>query len=159
MDTFSNYQRSPRQVQKYYYIAQIVESVFLLLILGLFLFLTLHFHWWHWLIYVIAILGAIIIIDCIAEPLIDYRYTYFKVTDHYLAVDHRFFFKKQELVNIERIQYLIRHENPILHRMGLCKVEVVTAGHGVELPLIHETQVQEIEEHLLTKLKGVNTDV
>lgn len=159
MDTYIHFQRSPRQVQMYYYLVQAMNFVIAFLLLGLFLFLTLYFHWWNWLIYLIALIGLIVVINCIFDPLIAYRFTYYKVTESYLAVDHRFFFKKQKLVNIERIQYLVRHENPILHSMGLCKVEVVTAGHGVELPLMHETTVQEIEEHLLTKLKGVNTDV
>ncbi|RZI05068.1 PH domain-containing protein, partial [Staphylococcus condimenti] len=70
-----------------------------------------------------------------------------------------FFFKKESVIKLDRVQYLERKTGPLLNRFGLCKNYIVTAGHEIILPLVNEDTTKEMEEYCMDYLEKVDADV
>ncbi|MCU5746547.1 PH domain-containing protein [Staphylococcus sp. SQ8-PEA] len=154
-----HYHRSPKKALKYFYIISFLRLLFTLSILAVLLILSFKFNWWPWLNYIFYLFIAYEILHMFFGPLIDYYYTYYKVTSDYVVVDYRFFFKSREIVNIDRIQYLIHNQNPILLKLGLCETQVLTAGHCILIPFLRKEDIEEIETRIFERLREVNSDV
>jgi membrane protein YdbS with pleckstrin-like domain len=79
--------------------------------------------------------------------------------ENYIEVKFDFFFKTQKIVKLERTQFTERKNNPILKKLDLAKVSLVTAGHRVSFPLISIKDSKAFESMTLGYLKGADFDV
>ena len=159
MDQSNKYIRSPKSVLKYYYFTEGLLLIVGLIISGVLLFLTNHFEWWKPIYYIIVVGMIFDILYFIVTPLIKYKFTFYKIEEDYVAISKKFFFQKTELVKFERTQLIKRNSNPILHKLSLSKTSILTAGHIVDLPLIHKQDAEKFEMTILSYLRGADFDV
>ncbi|MCD8880158.1 PH domain-containing protein [Staphylococcus kloosii] len=159
MDQSNKYIRSPKSVLKYYYFTEGLLLIVGLIISGVLLFLTNHFEWWKPIYYIIVVGMIFDILYFIVTPLIKYKFTFYKIEEDYVAISKQFFFQKTELVKFERTQLIKRNSNPILHKLSLSKTSILTAGHIVDLPLIHKQDAEKFEMTILSYLRGADFDV
>lgn len=159
MSQSNNYIRSPKSVLKYYYFTEALLLIVGLVITGVLLFLTDYFEWWKPVYYIIVAGMIFDILYFIVTPMIKYKFTFYKIEEDYVAISKVFFFQKTELVKFERTQLIKRKTNPILHKLSLSKTSILTAGHIVDLPLIHKQDAEKFETIMLTYLRGADFDV
>lgn len=159
MDHSNQYIRSPKSVLKYYYLMEGLLLIIGLIISGVLLYLTNHFDWWKPIYYIIIAVMIFDVLYFIATPLIKYNFTFYKIEEDYVAISKQFFFQKTVLVKFERTQLINRKTNPILHKLSLSKTSVFTAGHIVDLPLIHKQDAEKFETTILSYLRGADFDV
>ncbi|HJF67478.1 MAG TPA: PH domain-containing protein [Staphylococcus kloosii] len=159
MEQSNKYIRSPKSVLKYYYFTEGLLLIVGLIISGVLLFLTNHFEWWKPIYYIIVVGMIFDILYFIVTPLIKYKFTFYKIEEDYVAISKQFFFQKTELVKFERTQLIKRNSNPILHKLSLSKTSILTAGHIVDLPLIHKQDAEKFEMTILSYLRGADFDV
>lgn len=159
MEQSNKYIRSPKSVLKYYYFTEGLLLIVGLIISGVLLFLTNHFEWWKPIYYIIVAGMIFDILYFIVTPLIKYKFTFYKIEEDYVAISKQFFFQKTELVKFERTQLIKRNSNPILHKLSLSKTSILTAGHIVDLPLIHKQDAEKFEMTILSYLRGADFDV
>ncbi|MBF0814643.1 PH domain-containing protein [Staphylococcus xylosus] len=153
------FKKSPSQALTYYYISEGLSFIVNMIIAIVLIFLWSHFDWWHFIIYLICAFILFDIIYAALKPWITYRHTYFRIMENYIEIKFDFFFKTQKIVKLERTQFTERKNNPILKKLGLAKVSLVTAGHKVSFPLISVKDSKAFESKTLSYLRGADFDV
>ncbi|MDK6298851.1 PH domain-containing protein [Staphylococcus caprae] len=104
-------------------------------------------------------IAAIAIIHFIFSPFIRYKYHFYKFEGNSIILKEAFFFKREELSKIERLQFITIGTNPLAKKFKINSIELVTAGHEITLPMISEQEAQMIQQQALDRLRGVNDDV
>ncbi|SCT50376.1 PH domain-containing protein [Staphylococcus caeli] len=151
--------KSPIQAKKYYYLVEGLEFIVNLIVTIVLIFLWSHFHWWHFLIYIFIGLLILDLLYALIGPWIKYNYTYYRVNKDYIEIKRDFFFKKQEIVKFERTQFIEQKYNPMLKKLSLVKLSLVTAGHHVTFPLMHTEDAETFESTTFDYLRGADFDV
>lgn len=93
------------------------------------------------------------------RALIIYRYFQYRVTERYIEINKNWWFKHNEVIQIERIQYVKRKSGPLMRHFHLNRLTFYTAGHELDLPLLFDEKINEIERHCLTQLERGDSDV
>jgi len=91
--------------------------------------------------------------------LVRYKFHYYKLKGNFIILKQTFFFKKEELSKIEKLQYVIIGTNPLAKLLRLKSVEFVTAGHEMALPMVSEKEGEMLQKLALERLRGVTEDV
>ncbi|PNZ57342.1 hypothetical protein CD149_11880 [Staphylococcus condimenti] len=152
-------QQSPRKVLGYYYLSFILRFLITLMIALVFCGLTYYFNWSPWVIYCFGILLLLQVLFYAVQPWVLWQHRYFTLSDNHIIIINTFFFKKESVIKLDRVQYLERKTGPLLNRFGLCKNYIVTAGHEIILPLVNEDTTKEMEEYCMDYLEKVDADV
>ncbi|MEN3821203.1 PH domain-containing protein [Staphylococcus xylosus] len=153
------FKKSPSQALTYYYISEGLSFIVNIIIAIVLMFLWSHFDWWHFIFYLICAFILFDIVYAVLKPWITYRYTYFRIMENYIEIKFDFFFKTQKIVKLERTQFTERKNNPILKKLGLARVSLVTAGHRVSFPLLSIEDSKAFESMTLDYLRGADFDV
>ncbi|KXA45057.1 hypothetical protein HMPREF3215_01383 [Staphylococcus simulans] len=95
----------------------------------------------------------------IIHPWIIWNYRFYLLQEHYVSIESRFFFQKQQVLKYDRIQYVERESGPILLAFKLYKLSIITAGHVVTLPILTEDEAISIESVCMRRLEEVDADV
>ncbi|EGQ1664095.1 hypothetical protein EAF16_07975 [Staphylococcus pseudintermedius] len=109
--------------------------------------------------YIFIGLVLIDILYYLIHPILLYRYYHYRVTDSYIEIQKNWWFKRNEVIQIERIQYVRRKTGPLMRWFQLNRLSFYTAGHELVLPLLYDDTITEIESFCLTQLKGGDSDV
>ncbi|MGC9604209.1 PH domain-containing protein [Staphylococcus warneri] len=70
-----------------------------------------------------------------------------------------FFFKRQDITKVERLQFLQIRTNPLAKLFKINEISFVSAGHSIELPFVSEKEAEYIEDQILSQLRGAEYDV
>lgn len=155
----NDFNKSPKIALTYFYIKEgIIFIISLMIYIAVYL-LWLNYHWFHFLIYILILLGILSLLRLIFKPLIQYHYRFYKVLDGIIESKQTFIFKHLNITKVERLQYLQLHTNPLTRYFNLYEVIFVTAGHRMVLPLISQQQAKQIEQSALEYLGGADFDV
>ena len=153
------FKRSPKEAMKYYYTIKVLEFMLSMVIATVVFFLWSHFNWWHFILYLIITFIVFNILYTLITPWIKYKYAFYRVENKHIEIKYDFFFKSHKIVKLERTQLIERKYNPILSRLGLAKVSLITAGHTVSFPLLTDEEAIVIESKSLSYLRGADYDV
>ncbi|MFH4936248.1 PH domain-containing protein [Staphylococcus cohnii] len=159
MTNDQQFRRSPKQAMRYYYILEVLELIVSLMFMVALVFLWSHYNWWHFLIYIFIAIILFDVIYMLLRPWLKYKYTFFCVKDHYIEIKKGLFFKKYEIVKFERTQFLKRKSNPLLRRLHISKLTLMTAGHSLDFPLMLTKEIEVFEHNILEYLRGADYDV
>ena len=159
MTNDQQFRRSPKQAMRYYYILEIIELIVSLIFMVALVFLWSHYNWWHFLIYIFIAIILFDVIYMLLRPWLKYKYTFYCVKDHYIEIKKGLFFKKYEIVKFERTQFLKRKSNPLLRRLHISKLTLMTAGHSLDFPLMLTKEIEVFEHNILEYLRGADYDV
>src|SRR5699024_3195773 len=159
MTNDQQFRRSPKQVMRYYYILEVLELIVSLMFMVALVFLWSHYNWWHFLIYIFIAIILFDVIYMLLRPWLKYKYTFFCVKDHYIEIKKGLFFKKYEIVKFERTQFLKRKSNPLLRRLHISKLTLMTAGHSLDFSLMLTNDIEVFEHNILEYLRGADYDV
>ncbi len=159
MNIDSTFHKSPRNALKYYYITNSISFIILLAILSTLYYCWYTFKWWDCIPYILIALTIIAFIHCCLAPLVRYKFHYYKLKGNFIILKQTFFFKKEELSKIEKLQYVIIGTNPLAKLLRLKSVEFVTAGHEMALPMVSEKEGEMLQKLALERLRGVTEDV
>ena len=159
MTNDQQFRRSPKQAMRYYYILEVIELIVSLIFMVALVFLWSHYNWWHFLIYIFIAIILFDVIYMLLRPWLKYKYTFFCVKDHYIEIKKGLFFKKYEIVKFERTQFLKRKSNPLLRRLHISKLTLMTAGHSLDFPLMLTKDIEVFEHNILEYLRGADYDV
>ncbi|MEG0288475.1 MAG: PH domain-containing protein [Carnobacterium sp.] len=69
------------------------------------------------------------------------------------------FFKKREVIAVERIQHILVKEGPLARKFGIQSVHIDTAGTTHEVPLLLKAEGEQLRQQLMVQIKAVTTDV
>ncbi|CAL28485.1 PH domain-containing protein [Staphylococcus carnosus] len=152
-------QQSPRIVLGYYYLSFTLRFLIVFIIALGFSIFSYYFNWSPWVIYSVGILLLLQLLFFAVQPWILYHHRYFTLKDNHIMIINTFFFKKEAVIKLDRVQYLERKTGPLLNRFGLCKNHIVTAGHKIVLPLIDKSTTKDMEEYCMNYLEKVDADV
>ncbi|MCE5039306.1 PH domain-containing protein [Staphylococcus auricularis] len=159
MNTNEAYHRSPKQALIYYYITEIVEGILTIGVILALLYCSIHFNWLNIFDYGFYVLLALDVIYICVGPWARYKFQFYKVTPEFLEVKSDFIFKSRKIMKYERIQFTDRKTNPLMNRWDLSALELTTAGHELELPLMANEDIERIEADVFQRLRGEDTDV
>ncbi|MCD8916154.1 PH domain-containing protein [Staphylococcus simulans] len=152
-------QQSPRRVIQYYYTRFLIAFLFYLLIFLGIRWISNYFHWNSWIINLLLVLLVIELLYLCIRPWLLWKYRHYQIESTNISTIKDFFFKKQEIVKFDRIQYVERKSGPLLRLFKLYGIVVVTAGHKIALPLLMYKSAEEVEKICIQKLEEVDADV
>ncbi len=118
-----------------------------------------YFNWYHFIVYTLIFLVFISVIRLLLQPIINYKYRFYRVNDRNVEVKKTFIFKKHQITKIERLQFLEIKSNPILKLLNLNILIFVTAGHELKLPIVSEEEMNQLSEDIFIALRGADSDV
>ncbi|MGS5449733.1 PH domain-containing protein [Staphylococcus aureus] len=118
-----------------------------------------YFNWYHFIVYILIFLVFISVIRLLLQPIINYKYRFYRVNDRNVEVKKTFIFKKHQITKIERLQFLEIKSNPILKLLNLNILIFVTAGHELKLPIVSEEEMNQLSEDIFIALRGADSDV
>lgn len=159
MTNDQQFRRSPKQAMRYYYILEVLELIVSLLFMIALVFLWNHYNWWHFLIYIFIAITIFDVIYMLLRPWLKYKYTFYCVKDQYIEIKKGMFFKKNEIVKFERTQFLKRKSNPLLKKLHISRLTLMTAGHSLDFPLMLTKEIEVFEHNVLEYLQGADYDV
>ncbi|SGX74057.1 membrane protein [Staphylococcus argenteus] len=151
--------KSPKQALLYYYITNGLDFLLSVIIYAIFYLVWLKFEWSQYLLYILFVFCTFTVLKLIIKPLWQYHCRYYQVDQSSIQYRTSFLIYKEKTSRIERLQYLSIKSNSLSQMLNLYKVEFVTAGHSIRLPMMSDSDVKIIEEQTLSNLKGVESDV
>ncbi|MGC9651158.1 PH domain-containing protein [Staphylococcus warneri] len=92
-------------------------------------------------------------------PVVNYHFLYYRIHHNILEVKSTFFFKRQDITKVERLQFLQIRTNPLAKLFKINEISFVSAGHSIELPFVSEKEAEYIEDQILSQLRGAEYDV
>lgn len=117
-----------------------------------------YFNWYHLIVYILIFLVFISVIRLLLQPIINYKYRFYRVNDRNVEVK-RLLSLKHQITKIERLQFLEIKSNPILKLLNLNILIFVTAGHELKLPIVSEEEMNQLSEDIFIALRGADSDV
>ena len=152
MKVESSFHKSPKNALKYHWLnSGILFLIELIIIVALFS-MWRYFNWYHLIVF-------ISVIRLLLQPIINYKYRFYRVNDRNVEVKKTFIFKKHQITKIERLQFLEIKSNPILKLLNLNILIFVTAGHELKLPIVSEEEMNQLSEDIFIALRGADSDV
>lgn len=149
----------PKVALTYMKILCVIQCSIVIVLIGVASWLWLYFDLWMIMIYVFAIIAVMALIFFIAKPFIYYRYYTYRITAHHIEIQKRWWFRKYEVIQIERIQSISRENGPLQRHYQLQQLHCTTAGHSIQLPLVLDEDAKRIEAYCMNQLKGGDADV
>ena len=130
-----------------------------IIIFTILFYLWNQFNWWHFIIYIYFLLWGISLIRFFYVPIINYYFLYYRIHHNILEVKSTFFFKRQDITKVERLQFLQIRTNPLAKFFKINEISFVSAGHSIELPFVSEKEAEYIEGQIFSQLRGAEYDV
>lgn len=150
---------SPKQVRRYLKLWHLYQLIATLILLVAGVVVWFYYDMPFYGAYIFAGLALIDVLYFIIRPILLYRYYHYRVTDSYIEINKNWWFKRNEVIQIERIQYVRRKSGPLMRRFHLDRLTCYTAGHELVLPLLFDDTITEIESFCLARLEGGDSDV
>ena len=151
MKVESSFHKSPKNALKYHWLnSGILFLIELIIIVALFS-MWRYFNWYHLIVYILIFLVFISVIRLLLQPIINYKYRFYRVNDRNVEVKKTFIFKKHQITKIK--------SNPILKLLNLNILIFVTAGHELKLPIVSEEEMNQLSEDIFIALRGADSDV
>lgn len=151
--------KMPKQSIKYEYIHHIISIVFVLAVYLAFLYCWFKFDWWHFLIYPITAIAALIVITGFITPVIRMKRISFELEEDFIQVQRGLYFQKRTVKPFDRILYVKLNHGPLSRKMNIYYIEVVTAGSSMRLPKMDREMAEHMRQSIMTKINEVNEDV
>ncbi|MBE7296988.1 hypothetical protein HMPREF2564_08455 [Staphylococcus sp. HMSC068D03] len=159
MKVESSFHKSPKNALTYHWFnSGILFLIELIIIVALFS-MWRYFNWYHFIVYILIFLVFISVIRLLLQPIINYKYRFYRVNDRNVEVKKSFILKKHQMTKIERLQFLEIKSNPILKLLNLNILIFVTAGHELKLPIVSEEEMNQLSEDIFIALRGADSDV
>lgn len=155
----TSFHKSPEVAKRYlrrFYLIELIAGA-LPLIAGL--VLIRYYNIWQPLFYIVIGLLVLLLIYCMTQPYFKYHYTHYRMNQNIIEVKRHFWFRRYDILKVERIQYVRWQNGPLLRHYKLQRLTLTTAGHEVTLPLLYAEDVERIEQHCLAYLQEVDSDV
>ena len=89
-------------------------------------------------------------------PIVNYHFLYYRIHHNILEVKSTFFFKRQDITKVERLQFLQIRTNPLAKLFKINEISFVSAGHSIELPFVSEKEAEYIEDQIFSQLRELN---
>jgi membrane protein YdbS with pleckstrin-like domain len=107
------------------------------------------------------ILGAALVILLIQLALIPYRWNFwtYYIDERQVQLHHGYFFRKQIIIPIARIQNVTLKQGPILHWKNLQKVIIVTAAGSSEISGIKSSEADDLKELIMKLAREARNDL
>lgn len=154
-----SFHKSPKNALKYHWINSGILFLIELIIIAALFSMWQYFNWYYFIVYILIFLVFISIIRLLLQPIIKYKYRYYRVDNRNVEVKKTFILKKHQITKIERLQFLEIKSNPILKLLKLNVLIFVTAGHELKLPIVSEEEMNELSEDIFIALRGADSDV
>ncbi|UXR77845.1 MULTISPECIES: PH domain-containing protein [unclassified Staphylococcus] len=155
----TSFQRSPEVAKKYfrqfYLLRCLIGTVLLIIAFSL----DYYFEVWQPLQYIAGGLLVLHILYCLLKPYFRYHFTYYRIKENVIEVKRNYWFRKHQILKVERLQYLHWENGPLLRRYQLQRLILTTAGHAIQLPLLYEEDVHQLEQYCLEQLQEGDSDV
>lgn len=159
MKVESSFHKSPKNALKYHWFNSGILFLIELIIIAALFSMWRYFNWYHFIVYILIFLVFISVIRLLLQPIINYKYRFYRVNDRNVEVKKTFIFKKHQITKIERLQFLEIKSNPILKLLNLNILIFVTAGHELKLPIVSEEEMNKLSEDIFIALRGADSDV
>lgn len=114
------------------------------------------------LLMAISIVSVVAILVLVVElMLVNYHWNYwtYYVDERQVELHHGFFFRKQIIIPIARVQNVTLKQGPILRLKKLQKVIVETAAGGSEIDGLKDNQADEIKELIMKLAREARNDI
>lgn len=98
-------------------------------------------------------------VDYFFLPYLRYKSIRYEVHPTYLEILKGVFFRKREIIPIERVQQVSIEDGPLSRRYHVQIVEIQTAGTGHQVPLLLEEDAQALKAQIMDLIKEVQSDV
>ncbi|MQS53273.1 PH domain-containing protein [Companilactobacillus mishanensis] len=109
----------------------------------------------------LIILAIAIVIFIIELALVQYRWNFwtFYIDERQVELHHGYFFRKQIVIPIARVQNVTLKQGPILRLKDLHKVIVVTAAGSDEISGLKTSQANDLKELIMKLAKEARNDL
>lgn len=155
----NTFHKSPRNTLTYYFLTSVLNLIIEIIIFTILFYLWNQFNWWHFIIYIYFLLWGISLIRFFYVPVVNYHFLYYRIHHNILEVKSTFFFKRQDITKVERLQFLQIRTNPLAKLFKINEISFVSAGHSIELPFVSEKEAEYIEDQIFSQLRGAEYDV
>ncbi|OLS05126.1 hypothetical protein AUK68_09225 [Staphylococcus epidermidis] len=155
----NTFHKSPRNTLTYYFLTSGLNLIIEIIIFTILFYLWNQFNWWHFIIYIYFLLWGISLIRFFYVPIVNYHFLYYRIHHNILEVKSTFFFKRQDITKVERLQFLQIRTNPLAKLFKMNEISFVSAGHSIELPFVSEKEAEYIEDQIFSQLRGAEYDV
>lgn len=107
------------------------------------------------------ILGVALVILLAQLALIPYRWNFwtYYIDERQVQLHHGYFFRKQIIIPIARIQNVTLKQGPILHLKDLQKVIIVTAAGSSEISGIKSSEADDLKELIMKLAREARNDL
>ncbi|AKP67333.1 PH domain-containing protein [Companilactobacillus ginsenosidimutans] len=159
-----NIKKLPKDVKKIWRLSATFDFVIVLLVMAAFLF------WYaaapvgmkNTLMTISMIILAFGILDYIFElALVEYRWNFwtYYIDDRQVELHHGFFFRKQIIIPIARVQNVTLKQGPILRWKDLQKVNIVTAAGHSEISGLKTDEADNLKEIIMKLAREARNDI
>lgn len=127
--------------------------------------------WWQrsttgvlslWLFWIaVSILGLTVLSSGVVLLLIPYRWNFwtYYLDERQIALHHGYFFRKQVIVPIARVQNVTLKQGPLLRLKSLQKVVIQTAAGSHEIDGLEMTQAEALKDQIMALAQEAKNDL
>ena len=110
---------------------------------------------------VIILLILAMVVFAIELALVPYHWNFwtYYIDDMQVELHHGFFFRKQILIPIARVQNVTLKQGPILHWKDLHKVVIVTAAGASEIDGLKSAEADNLKELIMKLAREARNDL
>ncbi|WP_125709766.1 PH domain-containing protein [Companilactobacillus zhongbaensis] len=118
--------------------------------------------WQPWLWSITWVIAAFGVIESLVElALVPYHYRFwtYYINDRQVELHHGFFFRKQIVIPIARVQNVTLIQGPVIRLKHLQKVKVMTAAGGEDIAGLKEQEANDLKELIMKLAKEARNDI
>lgn len=115
-----------------------------------------------WLSIISLVIAAFGVVDFLFQlAIIPYHYKFwtYYIDDRQVELHHGFFFRKQIIIPIARVQNVTLIQGPIIRLKQLQKVKVVTAAGSEDIAGLKQEEANELKELIMKLAKEARNDI
>lgn len=118
--------------------------------------------WQPWLWSITGVIAAFGVVESLIElALVPYHYRFwtYYIDDRQVELHHGFFFRKQIVIPIARVQNVTLIQGPVIRLKHLQKVKVMTAAGGEDIAGLKEQEANDLKELIMKLAKEARNDI
>lgn len=159
-----NVKQLPVEIKTIWRIRELIDLLVWLLIAVPFLVWALLApdSWQPWLWSITGVIAAFGVIESLIElALVPYHYRFwtYYIDDRQVELHHGFFFRKQIVIPIARVQNVTLIQGPVIRLKHLQKVKVMTAAGGEDIAGLKEQEANDLKELIMKLAKEARNDI
>lgn len=147
---------------KIWMISETLQSVVVLLLMGILLYLDYRLSWVGWVGWILVALTLLFLLlsvwSIFFRPQILYTHWRYEVTEQFLQLKSGSITEVNELVPMTKIQSVATKQGPLLRKYGMYSVSVKTMGSSHTIPILPEEVALELRNQIAhyAKIKEVD---